>query len=184
MRSASETDYFSEELPKHRRHIETIHLPILENCYSLRSVWIENFKLTENDVCFLKTSGSHTDLSLQDNAYRFELCTLKNCLINGEEVPESHLGKKKRRNLSFECLCFGTTAYDDNDLDNFEKYTASQSSQDSFLGDWNWDMMDCFQSDKGKMEPEKIGACISKAMVENMNLIGGVALTAWLYWCK
>lgn len=168
---------------KSRRYMNSVNISSLQSCPALRAMWLENFKLSEEDVKFLKKSNC-TEESLDDA--RFELCTLKNCLVGSEEVPEVHIGRKKERNRSLESLCFGTTSYNDDDIEDFEKYTASRQTRahktasETFITDW--DMIDYFQNTCGDYECERKKRT-SKTILEHFDIIGGLALTAWLYWC-
>lgn len=168
---------------KTRRYMNSVNLTSL-NCPKLRGMWLENFNFSTQEVTFL-TQGDNLDST------RFELCTLKNCKLGTNEVLETHVGSRKERSRSLECLCFGTTSYDDEVLNSFEKYTGLDANGhfvDLPRPGGPMDMIEFFQFEKemGSMtlsEPAAHKDSLGELLMDNANLIGGIVFTAWLAWC-
>ncbi|CAL8086535.1 unnamed protein product [Orchesella dallaii] len=149
-------------------------------CPNLKTVWLENFKFSEEQAAILQ----YDSVESKENA-RFELCTLKNCMIGETAVVELQLGSKKERQRSLECLCFGTVSYDDDDVDSFEKYAAKMTQPDLqpedefFMKDYFQLMNNSSALHSQRHDDDGLGVKLMK----NMNIIGGVAFTCWLALC-
>lgn len=174
MRTISSTKGSTKRM---RRYVECVNINSLQTCPVLRSIWIENFKLSKEDLLFLQEPTN-----VGDKEGRFELCCLKNCLINEEEMEEKQVGRKVGRPRSFECLCFGTISYDDDEVKNYEEF-LSPAHFPTQAGDvlYPMDAIDTFRNNCGIQETCEESCSISFG--EKLNWAGAIGFTAWLYWC-